>query len=373
MAARAILSLGGVLAIALLGRTLIAWGQGTYAPVASPIPAVRPAVSSPPEILVEPGILPSVPLLYFLDSLDEWVERNIFSFGIPSLRVRVLLGQFAERTAELQGLERAGQLTPEVLRRLVEREERNLEALNRLVSRGLARGRISAGLVLLFTRTRLAAAEAFEELREEREALRVDLEDEVAPALDRDRSSEVVSRRMAGVDPDDAGDTDAVVNSILREMVEKLSDVEGDLLYARGNVAGVPRDILYLLVEQRIGRVRRALLHAQERTSDARLSGAIIVAEMEVRSAAESSLTTALELEAEGHAFEALPLAREAAALAERLSDGSLAVRPASRLAHQEVERVLQELVEAGVIGLREQTAAGLWAHQAVEEARLQH
>lgn len=346
--------------------------------VASPLPSavsvepLNPSPSSvaptplpvyPPEIIAEAGILPTNVLTVF-DHLSEFFERNVFSFGIPTLRARIALTQAAERIAELQGLERAGQLTPASARRLLGSQERLLAVADQVLARQFRQGTISLDLLLLLTRTRLAAAETLEELREERDVL-LQLDEDPLP-----------SPAFPDVLPEDvlvtpANEEHVTLTALLDENIENLVEFESNVI-PQGN-AHVPKPVLRLLAEQKIAKAERDILRAVRKTEERVAQGKVLVADVELRSAADAALFTARQLFTKGNASEALGLAHDARRIADELQSGQIAFEPNTlRLegAEQYIERIIQQLVEHGALNADAQQAALFRARQALEQAR---
>lgn len=337
----------------------------TPPPSASPQP-ILPALSSsplvrPPEIIAEAGILPTS-LFSVFDRLSEAFDRNVFSFGIPQLRAQVALTQAAERIAELQALERAGQLTPASTRGLLRAHQQLLAIADRIVAGQLARGIASPDLLFLLVRTRLAAAEVLEELEEERVAER-ELDEAEFPSSP-GAFPEASPRAPVGDEVEDFAE-------LLDEKIEELVEFEDGVLPS-GNVL-VSEAVLRLLAEQKIAKAERDLLRAIRTTEERLAQGKILIAETELRAAADAALVTARQLFAAGNYREALRLAKDARRIADRLKSGQIAVQPnalRSPDAEERVTRILQQLVEHGFLDAEAQGTALLRARQAIEKVR---
>ncbi|MDP3685383.1 MAG: hypothetical protein Q8R32_00960, partial [bacterium] len=170
--------------------------------------------------------------------------------------------------------------------------------------------------------------------------------------------------------PDEDDEAESV-GDLLDEEIERLVAFEDDLSLPEG--PAVAPEVLRVLAEQKIAKAERDLLRAV-RTSEERLvGGKILVADTELRAAAEASLVTARQLFAAGNFAEALRLAQEARSIAGRLKSGKIAIQQHALRAvdaEQRVQRILQQLVERGMIGTDAQNAALLRVRQAIEEAR---
>lgn len=346
--------------------------------VASPLPSavsVEPSNPSPlsvaptplpvypPEIIAEAGMLPTNVLAVF-DRLSEFFERNVFSFGIPTLRARIALTQAAERIAELQGLERNGRLTPASARGLLEAQERLLTIADQVLARQFRQGTISLDLLLLLTRTRLAAAETLEELREERDVL-LQLDEEPLP------SPASLNALPEDVLVTPADEEHITLTALLDANIEHLVDFEGKVI-PQGE-ANVPKPVLRLLAEQKIAKAERDIVRAVRKTEERAAQGKILVADVELRSAADAVLLTARQLFTEGNASEALSLAQDARRIAGELKSGQIALEPdrlRSEGAERHIERIIQQLVEQGTLNADAQQAALLRARQALEQVR---
>lgn len=307
---------------------------------ASPTPAVpivtpAPLPISPPQIVSEAGVLPGG-VLGGLDRFAELLDRTLFSFGLPSLRARVALTQAAERVAELQALERDGTLTLSALHGLLASHARLIEIGSSVVARQVAAGRQPTALLVLLVRTRLAAAQVLHEVQEQR-------------ALE---EADTTLREL----------TDAI---------DALVDLEGDLLPP--DTASVAPAVLHVFAEQKIALAERELLAAlfvvEERLAHRR----VVIADAELRAAAESLLVTARELSAAGNDREALALATAVRGVIARLASETIVVEPEHLLSEGgsfTVTEILDGLVEEGIVGLPERATAELRAHQVAEQLR---
>ncbi|TSC64527.1 MAG: hypothetical protein G01um1014106_86 [Parcubacteria group bacterium Gr01-1014_106] len=313
----------------------------------------------PPAIVAEPGILPTG-LFWSLDRVSEFFERNMFSFGIPTLRARVALTQAAERIAELQGLERAGTLTAASARSLLASQEYLLRIADRLLARQLVRGTVPSDVLLLSSRTRLAAADVLEELQEERAVWRELDEESFASLAPSD------GEREEPLTP--AEEEETALTTLLDDTIERLVEFEDAVLPPHA-----PAPVVRLLAEQKIAKAERDLLHAVRTTEERVAFGKILVADQELRAAAEAALRTARQLYAEGNVGEALRLAKDARQISRQLKSGQIALTPQSlhaANAEQHIERITQRFVEQGALTVDAQQAALRRARQTIEQVR---
>lgn len=122
--------------------------------------AVTTVVGSP-ILTIDAGVLPTSPF-YFLDRFDEWVQKNIFTFGIGSFRAEVFLESAAERVAELQFLNSQGTLTNEIAQKLLNNWQNDLAFSATLVGRDYMRGGRPVKLTDGILRTMFASADAIQ-------------------------------------------------------------------------------------------------------------------------------------------------------------------------------------------------------------------
>lgn len=327
-------SIGVSIVVSLLALALAGGARRSLAqsPSPTPLPLDVPA----PRIIREAGILPTTPFSIF-DWVDEFLERNVFSFWIPTLRARIALAQAAERIAELQALEREGQRTPSLTRRLLRSEERLFSIAEQTAAERALQGTVPEDFVRDLTRTALSAADILDELRE-----RVEVEVELAgPA-----------------EPDEPSELDDLLEE-LEDEVDDLADVDEEIVGkvppGRGVVAAVPGEILRLLAEQKIGKAERDLQRALSKVEERRAEGKVIVADTELRAAAESALLSAREFFAAGNFLESLSAARQAREFVGRLKSGKIAVEPNALLApdgEDKIQRILEDLTAEGLLGL---------------------
>lgn len=339
----------------------------------APAAVLHQAQALPPRIVAEAGVLPTSAFA-FLDRLDEFLERNFFSFRIPGFRARIALAQATERIAELQELERQGQLTARRARNLLAAHKRLLAIAQRTVSRQLESGRASRGLVFLLTRTELAVADILEELEGE-----IAVEIELRKPEETPKAGPAVREEAGDFEPAEGENGQRVFDdfaNLLEDMTEELADFEKDILQdevGQGASTAVPADILRFLAEQKIAKVERDLFKAVAKIEERLAHGKIVVAEMELRSAAESSLLTARQLFAAGNYAEALSVAREAREIAHRLKSGKIAFDPEALLAprgDEEIERVVNDLVLEGLLSTADEAAAVGRARVVLEQVR---
>lgn len=331
---------------------------------ASPTPAATSLLALPvplpiaaPPLIADAGILPSS-LFSFLDRLDEFFERTVFSFGIPSLRARIALAQAAERMAELQALERRGELTPWLLQRGVAAHRRLIAVADAVVARRLARGGVRLNELEALLRTRFSAAQVLEDLREEQE-----VEANVVESLPAGEENGEPTAEEAGT-PD--------VRDALEEAVADLDEVEEDLVPS-GPDAALPRPVLRLLAEQKIAKAERDLARAVAKTEERIAHGKILVARDELQQAATMFLQAARALFDEGNFSEALAVSRDARRLAARLNGGTIALEPNALRSPRglaRIDRVLRDLAEEGLLSTEAERTARERAEQAVAALR---
>ncbi|TSC72683.1 MAG: hypothetical protein G01um101438_400 [Parcubacteria group bacterium Gr01-1014_38] len=330
-----------------------------------PTPSVSPSPLPvrPPQIIAEAGILPTSVFSAF-DRLSELFDRSLFSFGIPTLRARIALTQAAERIAELQALERAGRLTPASARGLLQAHERLLTIADRIVARQLAAGAVPPDLLFLLIRTRLAAAGVLEELEEEAAAEReLDKEEFSSPA------PTGAFPEAATLDPVDDEVKDLA--ELLDEEIEELVEFEDGMIPP--GASAIPPNVLRFLAEQKVAKAERDLLRAVRKVEERLAQGKVLIADTELRASADAALVTARQLFAAENFAEALRIARDVRRIADRLKSGQIALESnalRSGDAERRVERILQQLVEHGFLGVDAQSAALLRARQAIEQVR---
>lgn len=368
--------LAGFLALGLVGCTRSAFAQTpdpslltSPGPSSLPFP-LPPLPVSPPVVIVGAGVLPTSALSFF-DRLDEFIERNVFSFGIPALRARIALAQATERIAELQALERNGQLTSDRARSLMVESERLLLVAQHIVARQVEKGSVSADLVLRLTRTELSAADVLEELLGE---LEVEVELEEPPATPEPPPGEEIAEQEEG-EKEEALEEPEDIADLLEDMAERLVDFEDAVLPVTGEsqTDGVPPAILRILAEQKIAKAERDIASALAKVEERLAHGKVLIADTELRASAESSLLNARELFAAGNYAEALSVARRTLDVASRLKSGKIAVEPNALLSprgEEKAERILGGLVQEGFLSAAEQAAARERVRAATERVR---
>lgn len=325
----------------------------------TPVPLPVP----PPQIVAEAGVLPGG-FLGALDRFAELLDRTLFSFGLPSLRARVALTQAAERVAELQALERNGELTPSALHALLASHARLIEIGNLVVARQIAHDQQPTALLLLLVRTRLAAAQVLQDVAEQL-SLETQLSADSTPSPGGAASARPPSPDLF----EGRDDTPATPRSELADAIASLVDLEGDLLPLGG--ADIPPGILHVLAEQKLALAERELLAAVFTVEERLAHGRLVIANVELRAVAESLLVTGRALAAAGNDREALSLATAVRGVTARLTSETIAVEPEQLLLEGDaraVTDILDGLVDAGVIGLPERATAELRAQQAVEQ-----
>lgn len=364
--------IAGVLALGLVGCARSAFAQTpALSPLASPVPSLTPFAMpplpvSPPLVVADAGVLPTSAFSFF-DRLDEFFERNIFSFGIPGLRARIALAQAAERIAELQALERGGQLTSHRVRGLVVAHERLLGIAQRIVVRQVEAGRVSIDLVVHLTRTELSAADVLEELLDE-------LDTEIA-------LGEPSATPRAELEEEEEGASEGLedIADLLEDTADRLADFDDAVLsvaalpQAEGEPFLVPAEVLRILAEQKIAKAERDIASALAKIEERLAHGKVLVADVELRAGAELSLLAARQLFAAGNYAEALSVAKEARKLASVLKSGKIAIEPNALLSprgEEKVEEIIGDLVEQGLLGTDEQAAAVARARAVVERVR---
>lgn len=112
-------------------------------------------------LIIDAGVLP-VSRLYFLDKFDEWVQKNIFTFGISSFRAEAALSASAERVAELQFLNAQGMLSEKLSKMLLVNWEENISFAARLTGDEFASGRRPVLLADEIIKTALASTDAIQ-------------------------------------------------------------------------------------------------------------------------------------------------------------------------------------------------------------------
>ncbi len=310
----------------------------------------------PSLVIADAGVLPTSAVA-FLDRLDEFFERNLFSFGIPRFRARIALTQAAERLAELQALERKGQLSARRVQDLLRAHTRLLTIAQRVLSREFMSGNISRDLIVLLTQVEFSAADVTEELKDQ---LEVTLELQEPSSAWEGGSS----------DEDRPGD--------LEELLDLLEsgDFEGGVL--RGDTwlasdAVVPADILRFLAEQNIAKAERDLLRASAKIDERLAHGVFVVAEDELKEKAESVLLGARQLFAAGNYLQALATVRGAIVIADRLASRRIILEPATAMSpegEESSERVISELIEDGLLPVAQEQRAILRARAMIERVR---
>lgn len=337
---------------------VLPWSPPPVVSIVTPIPL--PITS--PQIVVEAGVLPGG-FLGALDRLAELLDRTIFSFGLPSLRARVALTQAVERVAELQALERNGELTPSVLHTLLVSHARLIDIGDRAVARQIADGRQSSALLLLLVRTRLAAAQVLQDVSEQ-----LSLEAQLrapTPYLESAASAPPSSLAPREIQRESGGPSE------LDDAIAALVDLEGDLLPL--GEASVPPGVLHVLAEQKLALAERDLLAAVFTVEERLAHGRLVIADVELRAVAESLLVTGRELAAAGNDREALSLATAVRGVISRLASEAITVE-SEQVRTQGHARIVTEILDAlvadGVLGLPERATAELRAHQAAEQLR---
>lgn len=372
-----------VLALGLVVCSKTAFAQAP-SPISFPSPSPSPGVMPPPLPVVRPlpvadaGVLPTS-VFSFFDRLDEFFERNIFSFGIPGLRARIALAQAAERIAELQALERNGQLTAGRARGLVIAHERLLGIAQRIVARQLEAGRASTDLVFRLTRAQLSAADVLEELLDELDTEIALGEPSATPRAELEEGEEEASEGLEDIadlledTADRLADFDDAVLSVAALPHPPASTREAVRAGAEGEPFLVPAGVLRILAEQKIAKVERDIASALAKIEERLAHGKVLVADVELRAGAELSLLTARQLFAAGNYAEALSVAKEARKLASVLKSGKIAIEPNALLSprgEEKVEEIIGDLVEQGLLGVDEQAAAVARARAVVQRVR---
>lgn len=338
---------------------VLPWSPTPMVSIVTPIPL--PITS--PQIVVEAGVLPGG-FLGALDRLAELLDRTVFSFGLPSLRARVALTQAVERVAELQALERNGELTPSTLHALLVSHARLIDIGDRAVARQISDGRQASALLLLLVRTRLAAAQVLQDVSEQL-SLEAQLRADPTPSLEGTASAPPPSLEPRE-NQDESGEP-----SELDDAIASLVDLEGDLLPL--GEASVPPGVLHVLAEQKLALAERDLLAAVFTVEERLAHGRLVIADVELRAVAESLLVTGRELAAAGNDREALSLATAVRGVVTRLASETITVAP-EQVRTQGDARIVTEILEAlvadGVLGLPERATAELRARQAAEQLR---
>lgn len=336
----------------------------------------RPALPSPPSarlgipaeaggarslrlpslVIADAGVLPTSAVA-FLDRLDEFFERNLFSFGIPRFRARIALTQAAERLAELQALERKGQLSALKVQDLLRAHTRLLTIARRVLSHQLMSGNISRDLVVLLTAVELSAADVIEELKDQLE---------VTLALQTPRNS----WEAGSSDEDRPGDLEELLDFLENGGLGD-SVLQGDTWLKSDAV--VPPDILRFLAEQNIAKAERDLLGASAKIDERLAHGTFVVAEVELKAGAESVLLAARQLFAAGNYLQSLATVREAMGIADRLASRKIVLELSTVMSPQgedSIKRVISELIEDGLLQAEQEERASLRARAMIERVR---
>lgn len=352
------LSVGAQADPATSEREVLPWSSTPVVSIVTPIPLI-----TPPQIVVEAGVLPGG-FLGALDRLAELLDRTVFSFGLPSLRARVALTQAVERVAELQALERNGELTPSVLHTLLVSHARLIDIGDRAVARQIADGRQSSALLLLLVRTRLAAAQVLQDVSEQL-SLEAQLRADPTPSLESAASAPPSSLEPREIQRESGEPSE------LDDAIAALVDLEGDLLPL--GEASVPPGVLHVLAEQKLALAERDLLAAVFTVEERLAHGRLVIADVELRAVAESLLVTGRELAAAGNDREALSLATAVRGVVARLASEAITVE-SEHVRTQSDARVVTEILDAlvtdGVLGLPERATAELRVRQAAEQLR---
>lgn len=365
----------GVLALGLAGCSEKAFAQTqSVGSFPSPPPELRLQASSLPVlrplVAAEAGVLPTS-ILAFFDRLDEFFERNLFSFGIPGLRARVALAQAAERIAELQALERNGQLTPRRVKDIVSAHDRLLLIPQGVVTRQIEAGKVPAGLVFHLARTELSAADALEELLDELE-VEIVLE---APTTTPRTGREEAEKEEGEEPPREFED----IADLLTGAMEDLLDFESNVLTKEAlpqesqEHPPVPGEILSILAEQKIAKAERDLFTALAKVEERLAHGKVLIADEELRAGAESSLRTARQLFTAGNHEEAISFARQAHRFVSVLKSGKIALEPNALLSprgEKKAEDSIRDLVKKGLLSAEEQVVAVARARAVVERVQ---
>lgn len=114
-----------------------------------------------PVSTVDAGVLPTS-RLYFLDLFDEWMQKNIFTFGISSFRANVFLESAEERIAELQFLNAEGTLTEKTAQELIASWRQDLIFSATIAGNEYRRGGRAINLADEITRAMFAGADAIQ-------------------------------------------------------------------------------------------------------------------------------------------------------------------------------------------------------------------
>jgi hypothetical protein len=83
------------------------------------------AQSEQPILVVDAGVLPNSKF-YFLDRFDEWMQENVFTFGVNSLRSEAALANASERVSEAQILNAQGLLSNRLANQISLEWQKNL-------------------------------------------------------------------------------------------------------------------------------------------------------------------------------------------------------------------------------------------------------
>jgi len=97
-------------------------------------------------LVVDAGVLPNSKF-YFLDRFDEWMQENVFTFGVSSLRTEAALANASERVAEAQILSARGLLSSQLADRALLEWGKELFLAARVVEGQMEKGNNSAHLI----------------------------------------------------------------------------------------------------------------------------------------------------------------------------------------------------------------------------------
>lgn len=291
---------------------------------------------SVPVLTVSAGILPTS-ALYALDRADEWVQRNVFTFGVRRLRASSELAHASERVAELQVLDDQGLRTPAVTEALLRDHRRALEHAARVVGDEYARGGRPVALTVAVVRTTLASVDALELLFAQEEVLSI-------AAL---REGE---------------DLDAAVSFPARDVTPALDDIEVRVFSELfPSLAIVPEQVLRLAASEQLARQYRALERTASILRGSPQPAHVRVAAAEVFAAAQNALLQGRQHFAARQYREVFTFTREARTLHRWLRGSALLVPiggQGENSVQHHIERILQQLASRGLLEQEELASA---------------
>ncbi len=267
--------------------------QMVLVPVASAV-SFQSQLPSRPVLAVDAGILPGSPF-YFLDNFDEWIQINIFSFGLKNFQAQMALQNASERIAELQVLDARGLRNANITRVQLERWLAKMELAASVAGNSFENGGRPVTLTNKTVRTMIGSIESVETLFRESEQIELVSADDGEQYQETERS-DTPYRFM------DIGE-DRIVMQLMPQ------------------TAALPDDIVRSILLEQLARAERALEQAREILNNDEEK--VHIGGKELFELAESSMTQATVLFDNGRYLMAMDFARE--------------VRDATRLISSEV------------------------------------